>query len=64
MPALTTTTSHCSETASDPINALSTPNKETGAGAYNRGRYSNRDLDALAAKAMATLDDNAREKVL
>jgi peptide/nickel transport system substrate-binding protein len=46
------------------VNVLSTPNKETGAGAYNRGRYSNPQLDALAAKAMATLDDDARENIL
>lgn len=46
------------------VNVLSTPDKETGAGAYNRGGYSNPRLDALTTKAMTTLDDEAREKTL
>ena len=33
-------------------------------GLSNYGRYSNPDMDALAAKALSTLDDKAREKML
>ena len=50
---------------SDSLKAvLATPNPEKGFGASNRGRYSNPAMDALLEKALATVDDNAREKLL
>ena len=51
--------------ASSPLNGmLSTYNKETGAGAFNRGRYSNADFDAKMQQALITLDDAKREQLL
>ncbi len=50
---------------SSPLRALvASPNREKGTGAANRGRYSNAAVDALAEKAMGTVDDAAREKLL
>jgi peptide/nickel transport system substrate-binding protein len=37
---------------------------DKGLGPTNRGRYSNHDVDELVIKAMATVDDAAREKLL
>lgn len=50
---------------SSPLRALvASRNKDTGFGGTNRGRYSNAKLDALVTKALATVDDVAREKTL
>jgi peptide/nickel transport system substrate-binding protein len=35
-----------------------------GRGVSNRGRYSNKDVDTLLDRALATVDDGAREKLL
>ena len=49
----------------NPLRAqLATWNPERGLGTANRGRYSNPVLDGLIDKAMTTLDDDAREKVV
>jgi peptide/nickel transport system substrate-binding protein len=51
--------------ASSPLRSLvATFDREKGFGASNRGRYSNKDLDALLERALATVDDAAREKLL
>lgn len=51
--------------ASSPLNGmLSTYNPQAGAGAFNRGRYSDVDFDAAMQQAFATLDDAKREKLL
>ncbi len=50
---------------SSPLRALvATQDKEKGYGGTNRGRYSNPDLDALIDQALATVDDDKREKIL
>jgi peptide/nickel transport system substrate-binding protein len=50
---------------SSPLTALvATPNKEKGMGGTNRGRYSNPEMDALLEKALGTVDDAEREKLL
>ncbi|MEO3428988.1 ABC transporter substrate-binding protein [Pelagibius sp. CAU 1746] len=50
---------------SSPLRALvATRNKDKGYGGTNRGRYSNPDLDALIDQALATVDDDKREKIL
>jgi peptide/nickel transport system substrate-binding protein len=50
---------------SSPLRALvGTPNRDRGTGAANRGRYSNAKVDELSEKAMGTVDDAAREKLL
>ncbi len=50
---------------SSPLRALvATPNKDKGYGGTNRGRYANPDLDALIDQALATVDDDKREKIL
>ncbi len=50
---------------SSPLRALvGTPNREKGTGAANRGRYSNPRVDELSDRAMGTVDDAAREKLL
>jgi peptide/nickel transport system substrate-binding protein len=41
-----------------------TVNAATGMGASNRSRYSNPEVDALLAQAMATVDDAKRERLL
>jgi peptide/nickel transport system substrate-binding protein len=43
---------------------LSTFNPQKGEGSGNRGRYSNAEFDATIEKALATVDDAAREKLL
>jgi peptide/nickel transport system substrate-binding protein len=51
--------------ASSPLKALlHTYDKSKGMGATNRGRYSNPKLDELTEKALATVDDAQREKLL
>jgi peptide/nickel transport system substrate-binding protein len=51
--------------ASSPLKALlATFDKAKGMGAANRGRYSNPKLDAVLDKALATVDDGQREKLL
>ena len=50
---------------SNPLTALVlTPNKETGAGSTNYGRYSNKELDDLVAQAKSTINDGEREELL
>lgn len=43
---------------------LATFNTQRGAGSGNRGRYSNARFDALLDRALATVDDQARERLL
>jgi peptide/nickel transport system substrate-binding protein len=43
---------------------MSTPDAATGFGSSNRGRYSNPALDAAVKKAIVTIDDKEREKLL
>ncbi len=51
--------------ASSPLRSLlATFDREKGTGASNRGRYSNPEFDAALAKALATIDDGARERLL
>lgn len=51
--------------ASSPLRALlATRNKDKGLGAFNSGGYSNPKVDALLDKAMATLGDAERDKLL
>jgi len=51
--------------ASSPLRSLvATFSREKGFGASNRGRYSNKELDAVLEKALATVDDEKREKLL
>lgn len=45
-------------------NVLMTQDADAGTGIFNSGRYSNPELDTLVQKAMATLDDDAREALL
>jgi peptide/nickel transport system substrate-binding protein len=50
---------------SSPLRALvATPNKDTGFGGTNRGRYSNPKMDAVLADALKTVDDDMREAML
>ena len=50
---------------SNALNALvATLQPDKGLGLANRGRYSNRQVDELTTKAMATVDDATREKLL
>jgi peptide/nickel transport system substrate-binding protein len=50
---------------SDSLNALvQTINAATGAGAANRGRFSNADVDTLIEAAQATMDARARAELL
>jgi peptide/nickel transport system substrate-binding protein len=50
---------------SDSLNALvQTTNAATGAGAANRGRFSNTDVDTLIEAARATMDAKARAALL
>jgi peptide/nickel transport system substrate-binding protein len=56
--------SNTGETSDTMRAILATPNREKGMGASNRGRYSNAKMDALLDKALATIDDGAREKLL
>jgi peptide/nickel transport system substrate-binding protein len=43
---------------------ISTPDAATGYGSSNRGRYSNAEVDAAVKKAIVTIDDKEREKLL
>jgi peptide/nickel transport system substrate-binding protein len=45
-------------------NLLMTVNPAAGTGTFNWSRYSNPELDALAGRALATVDDAARERLL
>lgn len=50
---------------SNPLRALTaTPNKDKGMGSTNPGGYSNPAMDALLEKALVTIDDTARNKML
>jgi peptide/nickel transport system substrate-binding protein len=50
---------------SSPLRSLiATVNKDAGMGGSNRGRYSNPKVDALLQKALTTVDDPKREKLL
>jgi len=50
---------------SSPIKSLlTTHDKSKGHGASNRGRHSNPEMDALLVKALSTVDDAARAKLL
>jgi peptide/nickel transport system substrate-binding protein len=50
---------------SSPLRALlATRDAQRGMGAANRGRYSNPEMDAVLARALATVDDSAREVLL
>jgi len=50
---------------SSPLKSLlATFSKEKGMGAANRGRYSNPKMDQILEKALATVDDGQREKLL
>ena len=46
------------------VNILGTFDREKRTGASNVGRYANPDLDALTARAAATIDDPTREALL
>ncbi len=46
------------------MNVLSTYDRARGLGPLNWSRYSNPALDALTERAMATIDDTAREALL
>ncbi|MBR0645784.1 ABC transporter substrate-binding protein [Plastoroseomonas hellenica] len=46
------------------VNILGTYDRERRIGASNAARYSNPELDALTARAVATLDDGQREALL
>ena len=49
----------------NPLRAqIATWNPERGMGTANRGRYSNPKVDALIDQALATMDDDAREKII
>ena len=51
--------------ASSPLKSLlATHNKEKGMGGANRGRHSDPKVDALIDKALATVDSDARGKIL
>src|SRR5262249_46826728 len=44
--------------------ALGTYDEKTGAGGFNRGRYSNPKFDALLDQAMAEFDEHKRDALL
>lgn len=46
------------------ISNIATNNKERGMGLYNRGRYSNPELDELLAEAAVEIDEAKREQIL
>ncbi|MCC7045263.1 MAG: ABC transporter substrate-binding protein [Alphaproteobacteria bacterium] len=52
------------ETSSPLKSLLATFDPSKGFGPSNRGRYSNPKMDAILEKALATVDDAAREKLL
>lgn len=45
-------------------NVIASSNPDEGLGIYNRGGYSNPELDTLIVDALATIDDSAREQKL
>lgn len=45
-------------------NVIASTDADAGLGIYNRGAYSNPELDELAVTATATIDDDAREEML
>jgi peptide/nickel transport system substrate-binding protein len=50
---------------SSPLRSLlATPNPQIGFGPSNRGRYSNPQMDEILARALATVDDTARARLL
>jgi len=50
---------------SNPLRTLAaTPDPKLGFGTTNPGGYSNKDMDAVLLKALATVDDNARNDLL
>jgi peptide/nickel transport system substrate-binding protein len=50
---------------SNPLRSLlATVNPQTGYGPSNRGRYSNPQMDEVLTKALSTVDDTARAKLL
>ncbi|MBX6375614.1 MAG: ABC transporter substrate-binding protein [Acetobacteraceae bacterium] len=52
------------EASSFLVNVIGTADPRTRTGSANRSRYSNPALDALTARAAATLDDEPREAIL
>ena len=51
--------------ASSPLKSLlATYDRDKGMGTTNRGRYSNPKMDAVLVRALATVDDSKREKLL
>jgi peptide/nickel transport system substrate-binding protein len=51
--------------ASSPLKSLlATYDRDKGMGTTNRGRYSNPKMDAVLVRALATVDDSRREKLL
>ncbi|WP_395703394.1 ABC transporter substrate-binding protein [Aquabacterium sp.] len=51
--------------ASSPLRAfLATRNKDKGMGTFNAGQYSNAKLDQLLERALTTIDDSQRDKLL
>lgn len=51
--------------ASSPLRSLvTTPNRDLGTGAANRGRFSDPEVDALLLEALQTVDDERREALL
>lgn len=46
------------------INVFGTIDRAQGTGSYNRSNYTNRTIDQATARALATLDDGAREQQL
>lgn len=52
------------ETSGSLRSLLATNDKSKGYGAANRGRYSNKDMDAALTQALATVDDKKRAELL
>ena len=50
--------------AASPLKSLIMTKDATGAGASNRGRYSNPKIDAVIVEALRTIDDKKREALL
>lgn len=46
------------------VNVFGTPDRARGTGSYNRSMYSNPHIDHLRDRALATLDDAQRERLL
>ena len=46
------------------VNVVATNDRARLTGSFNRSGYSNPELDALIARAIATMDDTAREELL